>query len=305
MLHHSTITPDTRVRGSAILPWLVLACVSATARGGEEGVRRIPDLHYATASDVKLHLDLYLPEKQAHRPLVVYIHGGSWRAGDRTRCPVTWLTDRGYPLASIQYRLSQQAVFPAQLHDCRAAIRWLRAHAEQYGYDAQRIVAIGSSAGGHLAALLGVSGDVEALQGTVGDHLNQSSSVQAVVDYYGASDFVLRSKTQPQNTEQPAGNVYQLLGGPVSRNLDKARLASSVTHVGTDAPPLLIIHGLLDRKVNVQQSVQLYQAYRAKQLPVTIRLVRDAGHGGNVFYTGENREAVLRFLETHFDAEHQ
>lgn len=261
-------------------------------------VKKIPDLVYATRGELPLHVDLYLPaEPQNGKPLVMYIHGGSWRAGSRKGCPVTWLAEAGYPVASIQYRLSQQAVFPAQLHDCQAAVRWLRAHSGKYGYEATKVVAAGASAGGHLAALLGVSDGVEPLAGRPEVAPEQSARVQAIVDYYGATDFLFRSKTQPRNTEQPEGNVYQLLGGPVSKNIPLAKLASSVTHVSEDDPPLLMLHGLLDRQVNVQQSVQLYQRYRALKLPVTIRLVEDAGHGGDAFYSPENRQVVLDFLQ--------
>lgn len=260
-------------------------------------VRKIPDVPYAEVEGHTLHLDLYLPEEMHDRPLVMFIHGGGWRAGSRKRCLVSWLADAGYPLTSIDYRLSDKGKFPAQIHDCKAAVRWLRGNAKKYGYNAERIVAIGTSAGGHLAALLGVSGGVAELEGTVGDHPDQSSRVQAVVDYYGPTDFLLRSKTQPSKTDQPDGPVYLLLGGGVKQKQELAQLASSVTHVSKDDPPLLIVHGLLDQKVNVQQSIRLYQTYRRANLPVEIDLLEGAGHGGKEFFAPERRKIVLDFLE--------
>lgn len=269
------------------------------ALAAEPAVRTLPDIVYAEVGEVKLLLDLYLPANKKDPPLAIFVHGGSWRAGTRKKCPVAWLAEEGYALASIDYRLSQQAIFPAALHDCKGAVRWLRGHADEYGYNAERIAMLGSSAGGHLALLLGTSGGLEDLEGTVGGHLQQSSRVQAVVDYYGASDFLLRGKLQPANTEQPSGNVYQLLGGAVSENLYRARQASGVTHVSPDDPPLLILHGLQDNKVNPYQAVRIYQAYQRAGLPVQFSLLPDSGHGGDEFYTGERRTQVLTFLDRH------
>ena len=154
--------------------------------------------------------------------MVIFIHGGGWKNGDRTRCRLAWVAEHGYAIASVEYRLSHEAQFPAQIHDCKGALRWLRAHQDQYGYDSKRVVVAGTSAGGHLAALLGTSGDVDALEGTSIGHSDQSSRVQGIIDYYGPTDFILRSKTHPEKTEDPDGSVYKLLGGPVSEKQDLA-----------------------------------------------------------------------------------
>src|SRR5262249_6673062 len=142
----------------------------------------------------KLQLDLFVPTGDKKPPLVVYIHGGSWLRGSRKKPPVHWLTEEGFALASISYRFSDRAVFPAQIHDVKAAVRWLRANQDKYGYDASRIGVCGTSAGGHLAVLLSTSGGVKELEGTIGGNLQQSSRVQAVVDWYGPADFILRSR---------------------------------------------------------------------------------------------------------------
>lgn len=171
------------------------------------------DLEFANVDGHSLKLDLYLPAEVKDAPLVVWIHGGGWSGGSKNGCPISWLTDDGYAVASISYRLTDKAIFPAQIHDCKAAIRWLRANAEKFGYSTAKVGVSGSSAGGHLAALVGTSGDVKELEGTVGGNLDQSSRVDAVVDFYGATDFVLRSKTQPHRANKEGSVVYRLLGG--------------------------------------------------------------------------------------------
>ena len=162
-----------------------------------ETVKEIKDIEFAKIKDHSLKLDLYLPEKAKESALVVWIHGGGWQKGSKNDCKVKWLTEHGYSVASISYRLSQIAKFPAQLHDCKGAIRWLRANSSRYGYKTNHIVVAGSSAGGHLAALIGTTSGNQRLEGDVGGNLNQRSSVSAIIDYYGATDFILRSKTQP------------------------------------------------------------------------------------------------------------
>lgn len=170
--------------------------------------------------------------------LVVWIHGGGWSEGKNEDCRVKWLTQYGYAVASISYRLSQESKFPAQIHDCKAAIRWLRANAGQYGYKADSIAVAGASAGGHLAALLGISAGVACLEGDVGGLAHISSRMQLAIDYFGATDFILRSKTQPSRANEPGSVVYDLLGGGADQLVDAAKCASPVFHVTGDAPPL-------------------------------------------------------------------
>lgn len=254
------------------------------------------NLEFAEVDGHSLKLDLYLPAETKNPPLVVFIHGGGWRAGSKDRCPVTWLADHGFAVASISYRLTDKAIFPAQVHDCKAAVRWLRAHAKEYGYSTEKIAVAGSSAGGHLAALMGTSGDVKALEGTVGGNLDQSSRVDAVVDYYGATDFVLRSKTQPSRANEKGSVVYLLLGGGADEKVELAKLASPVTHVSKDDPPFLILHGEKDNKVFLDQSLRIQEVYKQADLPLTLHVIEGAGHGGEVFFTGKSRELVLDYL---------
>ncbi|MFZ5833326.1 MAG: alpha/beta hydrolase fold domain-containing protein [Planctomycetota bacterium] len=259
----------------------------------------IRNVEFARIGADSLLLDLYLPREASKPPLVVYIHGGGWRRGSHNRCPLTWLAESGFAVASISYRLTDVAAFPAQIHDCKGALRWLRANANEYGYDASRVGATGSSAGGHLALLLGTSAGVKELEGDVGGNLRQDSRVQAVVDYYGASDLVLRSKTQPSQTEEVDSVVYRLLGGAASKKVQLAKLASAAYQVTKDDPPLLVLHGERDDKVLPDQANRIVEAYSELGLSAQLRILPDAGHGGGAFYAGENREAVIRFLNEH------
>ncbi len=259
----------------------------------------VKDVVFLATEDFELKLDFYFPEDVENPPLVVFIHGGGWRNNSYKNCRTPWLTDYGFAVASIGYRLSHQATFPAQIHDCKAAIRWLRAHAEEYGYDATRIGVAGTSAGGHLVALLGVSGGEEALEGTLGKHLDQSSRVQAVVDYFGPTDFILRSQNQPKKTEEEDSPVKLLLGAPVSQNPELAKLASPAFHVTEDDPPLLIFHGAKDKTVYLDQSERIVAEYQKAGLGVTLEVLPDGGHGKGDFFEKANRDKAAAFLKKH------
>src|SRR5208282_1821342 len=204
-----------------------------------EGTKVLRDLDYVKDGHERHKLDLYLPEKaEGALPVVVWIHGGGWSAGSKAGCPAVPMVAQGSAVSSINYRLSQHATLPAQIEDCKAAIRWLRANAKTYHLDPDRIGVWGASAGGHLVALLGTTGGVKELEGNDGN-LDQSSRVQAVVDWFGPTDF----RNIGKQLESPNSPVSKLLGGPVSENKEKAEKASPVTYVGKDDPPFLIMHG--------------------------------------------------------------
>jgi acetyl esterase/lipase len=258
----------------------------------------ISDIPFATLPGRQLMLNLFLPKDVKNPRLVVYIHGGGWRSGNRKECSIAPIVNKGYAVASIDYRLSTEAVFPAQIYDCKGAIRWLRAHAKEYGYDASSIAVTGASAGGHLALLLGTSNNDKDLEGDVGGNLQESSSAQAIIDYFGPADFIQRSKDQPNQTEQKSGKVYQLLGGPVHEKVEMAKLASGAYHITQDDPPLLIFHGTADKTVFINQSERVYNSYKELGLDVTLHKVEGAAHGGPQFFTPENLELAAEFLNS-------
>lgn len=278
----------------AVVAGLVVVAPQAARQG-----REIRDITYATVDGRALQLDLYMPEGVSNPPLLVWVHGGAWRQGSRTSARREFVA-HGIATASIGYRLSTEARFPAQVHDIKAGIRFLRARASEYGYRADRIAIAGDSAGAHLAALVGVSGGSRDLEGSLGSHLDQSSRVQAIVDYYGATDLttILEQSTPfGLGVRQPA--LELLLGALPDTVPGLARLASPVMHVDAGDPPLLVFHGDRDPQMPINQSHQLDGAYEAAGLDVAMVAVHGAAHGGNVFYSGANLERALAFLHRH------
>jgi acetyl esterase/lipase len=254
------------------------------------------DLAYVDGGHERQKLDLYLPKDRENKvPLVVFVHGGAWLAGDKGAARAALpLVSQGFAVASINYRLSQHATFPAQIHDCKAAIRYLRANADKYQLDAERIGVWGPSAGGHLAALLGTSGGVESLEGNLG-HNDQSSQVQAVVDWFGPTDLVQMGGSH----NRPNAPEARLLGGPVQERLAEAKSANPITYVDSSDPPFLIMHGDKDPVVPYSQSELLDAALREAKVEVELVRVAGAGHGGPQFQ-GRQSGSVMSQVETFF-----
>lgn len=264
-----------------------------------QGARAVRDLAYASGGHERHRLDLFLPAPSAApAPLIIWVHGGGWQSGSKENCPPlrTGFLQKGYAVASLNYRLSQHAVFPAQIEDCKAAVRWLRAHAATYGLDPDRFGAWGSSAGGHLVALLGTTGDVRAFD--VGAHLDHSSRVQAVCDYYGPTDFI--ALAQARDASRPATNLSpesRLIGGFVLDHPDKTARANPVTYVTPDDPPFLIVHGDADPVVPYTQSVLLFDALKKTTRDVRFHTIHDAAHGGPGFSSPEIENLVTDFFD--------
>ena len=260
--------------------------------------RTLPDLPYVTGATERQKLDLYLPASPGPHPLVVWIHGGGWENSSRKEFYGQALVEHGFVVASLGYRLHWDAQFPAQLQDVKAAVRWLRAHAGEYGIDPTRVAAWGMSAGGHLAALLGTTGQDRRLD--VGENLDQSSAVQAVMDWFGPADFEHWGDAAAQATlDLPQSAVARLIGGPVHTHLDAARAASPVTFVDKNSAPFLILHGDRDNIVPLQQSQELDAALRKAGVESTLVVVPGAGHGGPAFGSPEIVGRIAYFLTRH------
>jgi len=257
------------------------------AVGGPAGTRRLLGVPYAAIPGIRpLELDLYLPAGDGPHPVVVFLHGGGWRLGSRhlagpayrgqTPTPFERVAQAGIAVASVDYRLSGEAVFPAQLHDAKAAVRWLRARAGELGVDPDRIAAWGESAGAHLAALLGLVGD-QAMEGDVGV-AGTSSAVSAVVAWYAPTDLAAVAADLGVDPHDPATREAQLLGAPAVDVPELAAQASPVTHVSPEAPPLLLLHGAADRMIPCVQSERLYDALVEAGVEAELDIYEDADH---------------------------
>lgn len=245
------------------------------------GVEAQFDVEYAKPDGQGLGLDLYRPKNvKGPLPLVVWIHGGAWMAGSKEN--PEWalkLVPHGYAVASINYRLSHEALFPAQIHDCKAAIRFLRANARKYSIDPDHIGVWGSSAGGHLAALVGTSGTVKAMEGNVGGNLDFSSRVQCVVDYFGPTDFLaFKGQNTGVRLNTPESFLVRFIGGVVEEKNPLVAQANPITYVSKDTPPFFVAHGDKDDTVPFNQSELLVEAIRKAGGAVTFEVVKGTSH---------------------------
>lgn len=269
-----------------------------------EGTRVLRDLAYVENGHERQRLDLYVPEKvDGPLPLIIWIHGGAWSGGSKAGAgQALTFVGKGYAVASIGYRLSQHATFPAQAEDCKAAIRWLRANAKTYQLDPNHFGAWGSSAGGHLAALVGTAGDAKDLDGN-NDNVEQSSRVQAVVDFFGPTDFLQMDSHAVNGAmlkHNPATSPEsRLVGGAIQENPEKTQRANPIKYVSKDDPPFLIAHGELDPLVPWHQSQLLYDALTQAGVEVSFSKIPGASHGGPQFSTEKMQADVLAFFDKH------
>jgi len=273
---------------------------SISSRAGESNrCELIRDVEYARAGEHGLKLDLHIPHGKPRPPLIVWVHGGAWRSGSKNNMPLGKLVEDGYAVASVDYRLSVEAKFPAQIHDLKAAIRFLRGHA--WNVPSRKIVIAGDSAGAHLAALVGVSNGQAELEGEMGTDLAESSEVQGIISFYGAANLttILKQSTpHGLSVREPALGL--LLGGQPDDVPALARLASPVFHVDRRDPPLLLLHGDQDPQMPINQSHELCGAYKRVNAPVQFVVVHGAAHGGAAFYDAERLAVVRKFLRRYF-----
>jgi acetyl esterase/lipase len=261
----------------------------------------IEALEYANVDGKALLLDLRIPDGAGPHPVIIYLHSGAWISGDRTGGPAIRQASRGYAVASIDYRLAPQYIWPAQVEDTKAAIRWVRANASRFKLDPDRIGIFGTSAGGHIGAVAATSAGVALLEGLYLGNAQFSSSVKAVVDYYGPTDLLRLDEQKLPCIPLDGNATYMppslLMGCPIQQCREKTATANPITYVTPDDPPFLIMHGMLDCLVPFQQSVLLHAALEANGVSSTLILIPAGEHGGNKFDEQKYKEAVSEFLD--------
>lgn len=296
------------IKFSRILVILAALVAEAAAQGfpptpGTGTFTTTYDVEFARIGGKSLRLDLHLPDDDGVRlrPVIIWLHTGAWITGDRTGGPALRQARRGYAVVSIDYRLAPTYTYPAQIEDCKAAVRWLRANATRYRLDPNRVGVFGASAGGHLAALLGTTGDVDELEDPAHGNPAFSSRVQAVVDFYGPTDL-LKLEEQKLPCIPLNGNSAQLppsllMGCPIQECREKTETANPIRYVTRDDPPFLILQGTLDCLVPPLQSVILHEALRAGGVDSTLYLLEGAQHGGTEFDEQQYKQIVSDFLD--------
>lgn len=286
MLHRFTLL--------ALLTIFPAYAVAQAPKGGgmPSGTKVVKDVAYGKHERNKL--DVFTPPSEKPLPLVIWIHGGGWEAGSKENNPATALLAQGYAVAGINYRYSTQAPFPAQLHDCQAAIRFLRDNAKKYNIDPDHVGVWGASAGGHLVSLLGTAGDVPELDGD--PKSTTSMKIQAVVNWFGPTDL---ARMSPAGA--PANPITKLLGGGLPEKAELAKSANPITHVSKGDAPFLIVHGDNDRLVPLVQSELLHEALKKTGVASELVVFPKAGHGDGPFREAgmkeDHRKKLIGFLD--------
>ncbi|MCF7845473.1 MAG: alpha/beta hydrolase [Candidatus Pacebacteria bacterium] len=256
------------------------------------------DLKYSSVESDAVKLDLYFPEKTCNGklPLIVMIHGGAFKAGDKYPADTSFLTDNCYAVASINYRLSDEAIFPAGNYDVKSAVRWLRANADKYNLDSENFGVMGGSAGGYYSSFLGTTGDIKDFD--AGDNLEYSSAVQAVVNQYGIADFSTLAQNR-KDLELPGSIVESNYLGCDIRSADctNAVKASPINYVSKEDPPFFILHGEEDTQIPINQSQDFYKKLQNTGVISEFISIPGAGHGGKEF--NNYKPQILSFFNEH------
>jgi acetyl esterase/lipase len=256
-------------------------------------VKVLKDIEYINYRGRPLRLDLYLPKEGGSFPIIVWFHSGAWKTLSRS-CVEQGVIDqvrRGYAVASVEYSLSMRAKWPAQLHEARAAVRWLRAHADEYALDPGKFIAWGMSSGGHIAAMLGASGNLPLLDGEEAEHAGFPCGVQAVVVWCAPADLALLKG----NASRAAA---ELLGGGKTVGPEQANAANPVTYVDAETPPFFIAHGDSDEVVNMEQGEMLFDALRDAGVRVEFKIYPHYGHADKRFNLRENMAEMEAFIDS-------
>jgi acetyl esterase/lipase len=294
---------------------LLLVALVAGWVAAAQPAPRWPDLNYAGDTLTGHRLDIYLPEGgKAPYPVVITIGGSAWRGNNTKRQGFQKmgipLLKKGFAVVAINHRSSREAIFPAQINDVKAAVRFLRAHAADYQLDTTFIGITGDSSGGHLSALMGTSRGVRthsvgsktlALEGTIGKHPGQSSRVDAVVVWYGPSTFQAMDSCGSSFSHNAADSPEStLIGGPIQENSDLTALANPITYIDAADPSFLILHGQADKIVPYCQSQFLFNALKANQVPAELIPVPNGEHGPGM-WVEEYTQAMTTFFTVQKD----
>ncbi|MGH8024952.1 MAG: alpha/beta hydrolase fold domain-containing protein [Limisphaerales bacterium] len=272
------------------------------------GIKAERNIPYVKNGGPNQVLDIFPPETPSAKPLplMIWVNGGAWLGGDQHDPPVLFLVTNGFAVASIQYRFSSQVKWPGQAYDVKAAIRFLRANAARYNFDPGHFGIGGDSAGGHLAAFAGTSGDVKSMEGDLGNP-GYSTKVQAVVDWFGPTDLTqMEKEAKPGSWIQhnsPDAPEALLLGGPVQQMKELAATANPITYITSNEPPFLIMHGDNDLLVPWGQSDILAKALIDAGNEVTMKTIHGAGHEDRRFHSPANQRLMLDFLTLHLKTE--
>lgn len=260
-------------------------------------------IEYAAPEGSPLLLDLRVPDGAGPHPVIVYLHSGAWIMGDRFGGPAVRQASRGYAVASIEYRLAPQHIWPAQVEDTKAAIRWLRANAARFRLDPDRIGIFGTSAGAHIGSVAATSSGIGWLEGLALGNAQFPSHVKAVVDLYGPTDLLRIDEDKlpciPLDGNAGWMPMSLLMGCPIQQCQEWTRTASPMSYVTPDDPPFLIMHGMLDCLVPFQQSIALHDHLRAANVDSTLVLIPKGDHGGRVFDEPQYQATVDAFLDEH------
>lgn len=263
------------------------------------------DICYAKAAGSELCLDIYRPDVPGEVPVVLYLHGGGWARGDKRDFAerLERMAANGVAVASANYRLVPDHVYPANIHDTKAAVRWLRANGAQRGLGVGNIGIWGASAGGYLAVMTGLTAGDHELEGDVGDHLDQSSAVQAVVTWFSVHDFMTTSYQSPLEKRLQGKTLAAGLFGldEVAAGNSVVRNASPVRRIHAGAPPFLIAHGDCDSIVQASESANLLAAFSREGLDATLCLIAAAGHEDPKFDSASNLAMTAAWLKAKLD----
>jgi len=303
---------STFSRRLAIVAGLVLAVVTAAPAQEKakvkakapapptlpEGTKALKDLAYVPDGGPRRTLDLYVPKSEGPLPLIIWVHGGGWQGGSKENPKALRFLTRGYAVASINYRLTDLAPFPAQIQDCKAAVRYLRSIAKDNNIDPDRFAAWGESAGGHLVAMLGTCEETAFDEPAGGKR--PSARVQAVCDWFGPSDFAsFLDGVDAERRERLVTLLQKLFDGPLDQKKELMRQASPTAHVARNAPPFLIIHGDKDPLVKLQQSELLHAALIKAGVNSTLHVVPGGAHGGPGFDASDTQGVIEQFFDKH------